>query len=529
MDQQIEAKSLDNEGVFDGQEKREEILDSHIIPPCAGMMFSSEKEVYEYYKAYARQSGFGVCKKSKKNDDDGHQRYYSLACNKSGSGKITLNAKGSAKTSCKAKINIRVSIEGSFIISRVCLDHNHALVPKMRYREYSEEKMRYYKLCSKLHKLAEIGADSQDNFDFLLKWIDEVLAKLGSKVDRGNQHVSSTILLSLEEHAEGHPPIKRKQSMVENAVEKKKRNKKEVLQEQHNEQSQDLQPLNMIEEPPSVAADQRVKTGQHIEAKPLDVEGVIDGQEKVEESLNSHSNTPCIGMIFSSEIEVHEFYKSYARRIGFGICKKSEKKGDDGQQKYYSLACHKVGNRIINGKTPSRAKSSIKTGCKAKINIRVSDEGSFIISRVCSDHNHELSPNMRCGEYDGKEDEMMVEKKKSSKKQVIVEEQQHEQSLDMQQSENIERGETSTKTTVAEPAQLDLHTMASQINYLHTQFNSLMELMKARLPPPSQAAPLAFPLTQVWPNHPHPQPGHGRPASYSQPAPFYLNFETNQE
>ncbi|KAG6492509.1 hypothetical protein ZIOFF_047472 [Zingiber officinale] len=52
-------------------------------------------------------------------------------------------------------------------------------------------------------------------------------------------------------------------------------------------------------------------------------------------------DTPQVGMCFSAEEEVRDFYKSYAQSLGFGISKLGSKKGDDGQLKYFSFGCSK--------------------------------------------------------------------------------------------------------------------------------------------------------------------------------------------
>ncbi|GKV15771.1 hypothetical protein SLEP1_g26523 [Rubroshorea leprosula] len=98
-------------------------------------------------------------------------------------------------------------------------------------------------------------------------------------------------------------------------------------------------------------------------------------------------------MAFSSEKEVYNFFISYAKKKGFGVTKKSVKKVDDGQLKYYSLTCSKFGKSRSNAKRSFNPKPSSKTGCKAKINVMVNDEGSFIISRANLEHNHGLSPS----------------------------------------------------------------------------------------------------------------------------------------
>ncbi|XP_042409875.1 protein FAR-RED IMPAIRED RESPONSE 1-like [Zingiber officinale] len=126
----------------------------------------------------------------------------------------------------------------------------------------------------------------------------------------------------------------------------------------------------------------------------MEQERLIEGDFQVlgDSSSSNGVDTPQVGMCFSAEEEVRDFYKSYAQILGFGIAKLGSKKGDDGQLKYFSFGCSK------NGKTAPRVKNSFyprpcsKTDCKAKINITVQNDGSCVITSIQLEHNHALSP-----------------------------------------------------------------------------------------------------------------------------------------
>ncbi|XP_022894740.1 protein FAR1-RELATED SEQUENCE 6-like [Olea europaea var. sylvestris] len=113
---------------------------------------------------------------------------------------------------------------------------------------------------------------------------------------------------------------------------------------------------------------------------------------------------PEVGMAFLSYEEVRKFYNRYAQSVGFNTAKVSTKNGDDGKQKYFSLACARSGRTATPtaGKNSSRARNSSKTNCKARMNIAVYDDGRYVVTRVCLDHNHELNPGQprefRCSE-----------------------------------------------------------------------------------------------------------------------------------
>ncbi|XP_042423040.1 protein FAR1-RELATED SEQUENCE 4-like [Zingiber officinale] len=99
-----------------------------------------------------------------------------------------------------------------------------------------------------------------------------------------------------------------------------------------------------------------------------------------------------IGMTFISEDEVRNFYKSYAQNFGFGISKLGGKKGDDGKQKYFCFGYAKSGKTVSQAKNALYPRPSIKTNCKAKINVVIRNDDNFVINNVSLEHNHVLSP-----------------------------------------------------------------------------------------------------------------------------------------
>ncbi|XP_042423533.1 protein FAR-RED IMPAIRED RESPONSE 1-like [Zingiber officinale] len=126
----------------------------------------------------------------------------------------------------------------------------------------------------------------------------------------------------------------------------------------------------------------------------MEQELLIEGDFQVlgDSSSSNGVDIPQIGMCFSAEEEVRDFYKSYAQGLGFGISKLGSKKGDDGQLKYFLFGCSK------NGKTAPRVKNSFyprpcsKTDCKARINITIQNDGLCVITSIQLEHNHALSP-----------------------------------------------------------------------------------------------------------------------------------------
>lgn len=100
--------------------------------PKVGMTFNSEDEANRYYKNYARLMGFGVCKINSKNGDDG-KKYITIGCSRArkykNNSKNLLKPNPTTKTECKARLSACVSSDGTVVVSRVNLGHNHDLSP----------------------------------------------------------------------------------------------------------------------------------------------------------------------------------------------------------------------------------------------------------------------------------------------------------------------------------------------------------------------------------------------------------------
>ncbi|XP_042426267.1 protein FAR1-RELATED SEQUENCE 5-like [Zingiber officinale] len=126
----------------------------------------------------------------------------------------------------------------------------------------------------------------------------------------------------------------------------------------------------------------------------MEQELLIEGDFQVlgDSSSSNGVDIPQIGMCFSAEEEVYDFYKSYAQGLGFGISKLGSKKGDDGQLKYFSFGCSKTGKTAPRVKNSFYPRPCSKTDCKARINITIQNDGLCVITSIQLEHNHALSP-----------------------------------------------------------------------------------------------------------------------------------------
>ncbi|KAG6506554.1 hypothetical protein ZIOFF_031878 [Zingiber officinale] len=133
-----------------------------------------------------------------------------------------------------------------------------------------------------------------------------------------------------------------------------------------------------------------------MEAKKIDLIEIKDNNDPMDQDPSPSSvnevKIPEIGMTFSCEEEVRTFYNSYAQNVGFGICKLGGRNGDDGKQKYFSIECVKNGGKVSQAKNILYPRPSTKTNCKAKINVAIRNDGNFVITSLCLEHNHILSP-----------------------------------------------------------------------------------------------------------------------------------------
>ncbi|XP_042425819.1 protein FAR1-RELATED SEQUENCE 6-like [Zingiber officinale] len=133
-----------------------------------------------------------------------------------------------------------------------------------------------------------------------------------------------------------------------------------------------------------------------MEAEKIDLIEIKDNNDLTDQDSSPSSvnevKIPEIGMTFSCEEEVRTFYNSYAQNVGFGICKLGGRNGDDGKQKYFSIGCAKNGGKVSQAKNILYPRPSTKTNCKAKINVAIRNDGNFVITSLCLEHNHILSP-----------------------------------------------------------------------------------------------------------------------------------------
>ncbi|XP_057446726.1 protein FAR-RED IMPAIRED RESPONSE 1-like [Lotus japonicus] len=138
--------------------------------PVTGMTFSSEDEVTRYYMNYAQCKGFRVSKISSKNGDDG-RKYFTLGCNHAR--KYVTHRKNVSKPNpipkeqCKARLNACMCSDGTIIISRVVVEHNHELGPTTQ-RYYNRSKVLGTRMKRRLELNDQGGTNVRSTFQSLV-------------------------------------------------------------------------------------------------------------------------------------------------------------------------------------------------------------------------------------------------------------------------------------------------------------------------------------------------------------------------
>ncbi|XP_021743201.1 protein FAR1-RELATED SEQUENCE 5-like [Chenopodium quinoa] len=102
---------------------------------------------------------------------------------------------------------------------------------------------------------------------------------------------------------------------------------------------------------------------------------------------------PKIGMEFESLEEGEKFYKNYAHHVEFSVRKSSNKKGDNGENKYKKLVCYKEGFKVpsTNGKKKLRKRKLTREGCNAWVGFRKNIGGNYEIYKFYEGHTHVLA------------------------------------------------------------------------------------------------------------------------------------------
>ncbi|KAH6788003.1 hypothetical protein C2S52_007555 [Perilla frutescens var. hirtella] len=105
-------------------------------------------------------------------------------------------------------------------------------------------------------------------------------------------------------------------------------------------------------------------------------------------SATNNGETPCgpeTGVMYATLDNLFNDYQEHARRVGFSVVKRTNQKAGEDDFKYALFVCSKFGK-------PMSQSASKKVMCKARINAKSVMNGSWVVTKMCSDHNHDLNP-----------------------------------------------------------------------------------------------------------------------------------------
>lgn len=128
-------RALEKEIAQGAQEFVTEQTENASIVPKVGMVFGSPDEAYSFYKIYARQTGFGITRRTSHNFH-GIKYDVTFSCNKnrkpnrSEQEGFQSRKRGILGTGCRARVVLKDrQLNGQWMIEDASLDHNHELLP----------------------------------------------------------------------------------------------------------------------------------------------------------------------------------------------------------------------------------------------------------------------------------------------------------------------------------------------------------------------------------------------------------------
>ncbi|CAO2840134.1 unnamed protein product [Amaranthus hypochondriacus] len=108
--------------------------------------------------------------------------------------------------------------------------------------------------------------------------------------------------------------------------------------------------------------------------------------------MASSNLEPREDMEFDSHEAAYEFYKEYAKSVGFGTAKLSSRRSRASKEFIDAkFSCIRYGNKQQSDDAIN-PRPSPKIGCKASLHVKRKEDGKWYVYNFVKDHNHELLP-----------------------------------------------------------------------------------------------------------------------------------------
>lgn len=109
------------------------------------------------------------------------------------------------------------------------------------------------------------------------------------------------------------------------------------------------------------------------------------------EVIANAGGAPVVGMLFESEEKAYEYYLSYAGNKGFSVRKGWWDKSARNVTRSRVYVCSREGFRPKNATNEARrSRPETRTGCPARMAIKVAAKGRYRVTEFVPDHNHQL-------------------------------------------------------------------------------------------------------------------------------------------
>ncbi|XP_026445038.1 protein FAR1-RELATED SEQUENCE 5-like [Papaver somniferum] len=122
----------------------------------------------------------------------------------------------------------------------------------------------------------------------------------------------------------------------------------------------------------------------------------LDDTEKKagEKTQNTDEDEWYIGKKFETHDDLFRAYKSYAKREGFAVRKRTNRRNEEGIIRSVMYVCNRAGNPVNKTKNIAKHRKSNCCDCKAYVTARLDDEDKWEISQLKLDHNHTYDPSL---------------------------------------------------------------------------------------------------------------------------------------
>nr|CAD1834562.1 unnamed protein product [Ananas comosus var. bracteatus] len=108
-----------------------------------------------------------------------------------------------------------------------------------------------------------------------------------------------------------------------------------------------------------------------------------------DEVVASSGGVPIVGIVFENEDKAYEYYVRYAVGVGFSVRKGWWDKTAKNITRSRVYVCSKEGFRPKN--EAKRPRPETRTGCAARMAIKITSSGKYRVSEYVPDHNHPLA------------------------------------------------------------------------------------------------------------------------------------------